>query len=288
MKSKKVLLSGFPASGKTTFIAALWYYVSAYKNNGALTLNSLAEGDEEYLNRIRNYWITYQKVPRTAHGQPKGERVIMNLKKVGSQDYALMDIPDFSGEMFQSHFELREWSEEYNQVINEIDGLILFINPFDENNRPHLITTANEIASMFGGSIDINEAKGSEWEIRNTPTQVKLVESLQFVSFQKEQEFPIKIAIVISAWDQVKKNHGQDKSPEKWLGEHLPLLHQYIRCNSELFTSRYFGVSAQGGDYDDEVTMDELVNKDPLKRILVVEQNNISNDIGLPIQWVTE
>ena len=69
----------------------------------------------------------------------------------------------------------------------------------------------------------------------------------------------------------------------------MPLFYQYLISNGTFFSSKCFGISGQGFDYDDESQLDEFVNKeDPVCRILVVDGENSSNDIAQPLLWATE
>jgi DNA polymerase III delta prime subunit len=290
MSEKKILLAGLPSTGKTTFIAALWYYVNCSNTDKSLTLNSLAKGEQEYLNKIRQAWLSYEQVQRNIIANFKGEEVIMNLKKTENGENIVLNIPDFSGEAFKAHFDSREWTKEYDAIINDLTGLVLFINPSDEKNRSVLISKVNETARLLGDKIpETNEGVIlKNWDPEHTSNQVKLVESLQFIQFHKLQNRTLKVSVVISLWDEVIKNHGNNSfTPEKWLEKHMPLLYQFIICNKFNFLAEYFGISAQGLDYVDDEKVEEFTNSDPIKRILVKQNDIISNDIARPITWIT-
>ena len=59
------VIIGLPASGKTTFLAALWHVIEADETECRLKLNRY-EGDLKYLNAIAQAWRTFNKVPRTS------------------------------------------------------------------------------------------------------------------------------------------------------------------------------------------------------------------------------
>lgn len=285
MASKKILFAGLPSSGKTTFIAALWYFLTKSPENCSLSLES-SIGENEYLNDICETWLSFKPVSRT---NPKSETtVLMNIKNNSNGEKAILEIPDFSGEVFRDHFDTREWSKEHDELLNEVDGILLFINPSEERNRPQFITLENEILRYFGEEPEVKPTQQEEFNLNFVPHQVKLVEILQFMEFYKPKKKPMKVSIVISAWDLVMENYeSKSSSPVKWTATHLPLLFQYIVSNENIFNVQYFGVSAQGGDYDSE-EIEELMKKKPEERIHVREEDSISTDITKPILWTIQ
>jgi len=77
----------------------------------------------------------------------------------------------------------------------------------------------------------------------------------------------------------------------------LPLLAQYLRRNSNSWTAQVYGLSAQGGDYDDydateadsarKPQAEELRRLDrPSTRIRVVEDGRETHDLTEPLAWL--
>jgi hypothetical protein len=83
-----------------------------------------------------------------------------------------------------------------------------------------------------------------EWSYDFAPTQIKLVELLQFVLSIRKTATPVPIAVVVSAWDLIKG----PTLPISWIESHLPLLSQFLTSNADAIPSRVYGVSALGGD----------------------------------------
>lgn len=282
MNNPKILFAGLPSSGKTTFVAALWYFISKSKD-GSLSSTTLI-GENSYVNEICGSWLAYEEVPRTKTNSRT--IVAMNVTSKADGRSATIQIPDFAGEQFQQHFDNREWDVEYGKMLNEIDGLVLFVNPNEENNRPQFIGLANEIMKLFGQEPQKDAQVTEEWKFDFVPHQVKLVEELQFIEYYGLKEKPLKISVVVSAWDAVESTMGRGSfSPLSWLAANLPLLYQYLVCNTDKYETRFFGVSAQGGNYDSS-DLTELMNKRPEERILVLDENGFSNDIGKPLIWL--
>jgi hypothetical protein len=93
-----------------------------------------------------------------------------------------------------------------------------------------------------------------------------------------------KLALMISAWDVVEQT---DKTPEEWLKEELPFLWQFLTSNSQSFHVQVFGISAQGGDLNDEART-SLLEKVPSERIKVKVGGYLSSDLSQPLLWLSE
>ena len=288
MSEKKVLLAGLPSSGKTTFVAALWYYVLNADSN--LTIDSVKGSEDEYLNEISLLWAKYQPVPRTLLNQTnfQGDSIKMNLLNKETDQKLVLNIPDFSGETYRIQFEDRSWDKRYFELVKEISGIILFIDPNDKKSKCELIFHENNYLRMWGDEVPTDQiAPLKTWDYSDVPSQVKLVDALQFLVFHKPQIKDIKVSVVISAWDKIQKIYSPDYSPVTWTEKHMPLLYQYLITNEETFKSRFYGISAQGGDYGDIEDKLRLQAFDPLERIIVKEDADLSKDIIRPILWAT-
>lgn len=278
MKDKGILFSGLPESGKTTFLAALWYYVFN-TDDGEFVCDSLEDSELEYLNLISRNWASCNSVIRT--NQSKMEHVNVKLVDKVSGSSMVLNIPDISGETFKTHFVDREWDEEFDNLLENIQGILLFIDPRDVKNKPRLIYHESQNYRCFGEEM-INNTLEQPWTEDLVPSQVKLVDFLQMIDFNKPNTLR-KISVVISCWDLT----NGDREPEIWCKSELPLLHQYLTSNGDLFKVRYFGVSSQGGDYEDLAIKDSLLSRDALDRIKIVQGSEISNNILSPILWIT-
>lgn len=299
MSDTRILISGLPSTGKTTYIAALWNYINSDAEEKSLTLDTLAGSEHEYLNSIANDWLAY-KDPSRSLQNTNFERVIMPLKKNATGESITIEIPDIAGEKFRDHFDLREWPLEFDKLLDNLSGIVVFVSPLHKNNLPKFIADVKELEELLGDD-NITESKKEDtkkaeaielppkptltnWDVKFVPNQVKMVEGLQLLQFHKVQNKPLKVSLVISAWDKVS---GADTIlPKDWLEKNLPLLYQYLICNSDKYLVKFFGISAQGGDYETE--LDSLMNKNPYDRIIVKEDGEQIKDIAKPIIWMTE
>ena len=192
-----------------------------------------------------------------------------------------------SGETYLSQFEHRKLSIDYAEEIQDGNSIMLFINP-DLVKKPLLISQA---LPMVEGLPDMNNNNSSEdlvkWTARGCQTQVILVDLLQIIANRLKK--PCKIGVVISAWDVIKNMPDENFSsmaPQDWLKENLPLFHQYLSANKGLFDYKVFGVSAQGGKYNDEDNLELQKLAKQSERIIVQTDELVSHDITIPIDWL--
>ncbi len=281
--SSKKLVIGLPETGKTTFLAALWHVVYEEDVPGSLRLKELPDLNE-HLNKIAQKWINCQPLERTAIGSEK--MVSMKLLETESDIEAQVFFPDMSGESFLNHLKDRQWEKEYDDLVREANGILLFINPekliepIRIDQKEPLIQEISNSQEEESGSTGSSDAL--PWDIEKVPTQVQLVELLQFY-MNKPYSYRIpRIAVIISAWDLVQKHRG---SPDLWLRKRLPLLSQYLRANKETFSYKVYGVSAQGGDLKkDGERLHKIVK--PTERIMVVGDKCNPHDITAPVKWL--
>src|SRR5579863_882351 len=122
MKNNRFLLVGLPNTGKTSFLAALWYMVSQSSVDCGLTLHKL-EGDIQYLNQIRDAWLQYKPVPRN---KADSEKIVsMSLRNRETSEVARLSFPDLSGEAFRSQWTHRQLATAYDKSLREATGGML-------------------------------------------------------------------------------------------------------------------------------------------------------------------
>ena len=276
MKNKQLSIMGLPSAGKTTFLAALWYFINNGKN--VSLKNDKYINDQAYLADISNKWADVNALDRT---QRSSEKLKLSLQlKTSTGSMVTIDFPDLSGESFQNQWGDREISKEHAEIQKQATGAILFIHPGKIIEDDLLSSLDQSLLSDQTGTVDnVNDI--NKWDYKNAPTQVQLVELLQFLSYLRDLR-PLHLVLIISAWDLIQNS---EKKPNEWIRERLPLLWQYVESNKELFNVTCYGISAQGGNLD---AVDALLDiEDPCDRVLVVDQEgNHSNDITLPINWI--
>jgi hypothetical protein len=282
--TNRVLLIGLPATGKTSFLAALWYLVQHRQILTRLRLKEF-DGDNGYLNQIANAWAEYKLVPRTLTDSEKV--VSMILKHVQTEKSVTVIFPDLSGESFSLQWTTRQCTQSYNEFLKVANGAILFLSPLNYR-KPIRIDMANPLVEIIVRGKEMQEPVQDTslppmpWSPERVPTQVEVVELLQFISSSDDFNPPFRLAVVISAWDQLV---NLKRSPSDWLSIEFPLVDQFLASNKDKFEIAVFGVSAQGADYSQIV---QLVEMKPSDRIQVTGRNvENPHDLTEPLLWLT-
>jgi hypothetical protein len=267
----------------------MWHLVTTGAAQTALRFESLRNGDAAHLNALATRWRNGLKQARTEIGS--SQLVSMNLKNT-SGDVVRLTLPDLSGESYRDMFEVRECDPAVAGFLGGSQGMLLLVHA-DNIRQPLMVTQAVAQTEALGSTIP--DRQEIAWEPRLAPTQVQLVELLQLLR-QPPLNVPFRrLAIVLSAWDKVE---DEGRKPEQFLGERLPLLKQYLDSDADEWERKVYGVSAQGGEYeqeDDRFTGPKLDKLNELKaldepsmRIKVVSDSATSSDLTEPISWLME
>ncbi|PXV58835.1 hypothetical protein CLV62_14315 [Dysgonomonas alginatilytica] len=287
------LLLGLPQSGKTSFLGALWYSIESQETANSLSLEALPD-DREYLTELSDLWCQCKNFQRTTLGVDFPISFTVTNFKTGNKH--VIDIPDMSGEFYKTTlFEERQIPIEFIKDLKDVNGVLLFINA-DTFIRPTSIKEVNGHLKPEVGSIDnvseINSGSPKESKItfeisKHVPDVIYIVDLLQIIqNFAND----FKLAIIISAWDVVLDSFDTEEvpiSPLEWAKQELPLLVQAVESNFKEY--RIYGISAQGGSYKEAEVKDKLLsNINQTERIRVHFNDEISNDITLPIRWIIE
>lgn len=282
LQTPKIVLLGLPSTGKTSFLAALRHYIEVDTPNKKLTQYDYAENDE-YLTKIYFDWLGCALPTRTSANARTYRNIKLFLQHIDTEEKLILDVPDIAGETFNQQWESRSWTKLYMSEIEQADGLILFIHSQDV--RPPVFL--HDIYALTEGEEDEKDYIGKlePWSLGKAPTQVILVELLQF-HLEHFRRKPMPVAIVVSAWETLLKG-GTGITPEHWLTKNLPLLSQFLIANQEKLQTNIYGVSAQGGDFANPEERTKLQHlDDAAERIKVQVGTEHNNDISAPIQWL--
>lgn len=273
------LILGYPNSGKTTFLAALWHVLDSGKPV-SLVLDKL-DGDVGYLNRIKSTWLKCSQAPRTL--MTSEEMVELWVRNTQTQQSTILRLPDFSGEKFQKLVAERECDEELVQSFDEASGVLFFINA----------DRANDVMSILDHRFDEEEKETSEdvgtqvieqFDIRKVPEQTRIVDVLQLIQRYPFQNRKRRLVIAVSAWDVVDRDQV---TPQGWVEKELPMLWQYLENSKKYYEVDYCGISAQGGDFLSQ-DREQLLQQDPAERVVCVWKNVKGSDLTLPLKWLSE
>jgi len=280
-----VLLMGLPATGKTSFLAALWYLVQHQQVKSRFRIERF-EGDSTYLNQITKAWAEYELVPRTPV-RDSVPTVSMVLRDTKSGQTLTLTFPDLSGESFALQWLARQCTHDYDSFLRKASGAILFVTPLNYQ-RPIRIDMVNSLAEQIinGEPKPVPPQDPTlpikPWDPISAPTQVQLVEILQFISSRDYFKPVFRLVVVVSAWDQLV---NEKESPSEWIAKTFPLLNQFLESNKGTFETAVYGVSAQGADYSEAAKLAEMV---PSERINVTGVGiDNPHDLTEPLLWLT-
>ncbi len=273
MTSHRHIILGYPESGKTTYLAALWHVIDAGLAGTSLMLEKIS-GDAEYLNKIDEAWLRCEEVPRTYISNE--EHVALHVRDTKTQSTMVLTLPDFSGETFQEIFADRQCADEFVENANETGGILFFVNA----------DRADDMMSVLDHVFDDDEDAGPEeladFDPRKTPEQTRIVELLQLLQVRPFDRRYRRLVIAVSAWDVVQDD---GVSPAEWIARAMPLLDQFLHNNTEIYDVRFCGISAQGGMLNDD-SRASLLEKKPAERVICHWQGKSGPDITQPLRWL--
>jgi GTPase SAR1 family protein len=290
---RSIVICGLPASGKTTFLAALWHVVFQRADpNAKLKFDSLKDGDHAHLNAITRRW---QQAKEQIHTETaSGKLVSMNLKD-GDGLKVRMTFPDLSGESYQQMWEARECDPQLAQLLGSGEGVLMFVHA-NRVKCPIGVAEAAAYAEALGGKKP-EPTVSEKWHPKDAPTAVQVVEMLQMLRCSALLSPAKRLAVMLSAWDKVE-DEGLD--PEAFLTRELPLLDQYLRQGEGGWEFRIYGLSAQGGDYEPQLREGEEINPDLQTKVAAIRSieeastrirllsPSLTTHLTGPIAWLTE
>ena len=265
MQSTKFFMVGMPGSGKTTYLAMLSNMLVDGSNDTKLSkkVEDMPEG-YEYFNEFGKQLLECKELGRT-------RRLVYNNLRIPLWDALeneyLLDVPDISGEVFRDLVKDRRITQEIVDRIQESDCLLFFINyknmswekriPIQKENTGEKNICVNKKEASDSNLTDIREANQSE--------VVELLQTLLDLKLNRPY-----IRFVLSAWDKVENEKCKDILPSKFVEEMFPLLYQFVETNSKYFKAEYWGVSAQGGDFQNPKDV-ERIEEEEYNAIKVIE-----------------
>lgn len=282
-----VVLVGGPDAGKTNYLGRLWMALDA--ETGVISKDGLPP-HVEYLRGLVTSLNSGEFAARSAPGT--FESTSIPVKWSQGQSSGHLVVPDCAGEQWEKIHKQREWDSKWEGAVASMAGCILFFRVDSAHNVQQLDWSNHaEVMNLINEARDASEQNA---EIPRLPTQVVLVDWLQCLSsvYRELQgtEKPLRVSIVLSAWDSAQKE-AREADPDAYLSNELPLLHDFLSGNPGLFRSKTFGVSITGGplSHDDTPFMKKYFKDDPNKHGYVVltvgGKVEKSGDLTLPVAW---
>ncbi|WFU23631.1 hypothetical protein QA649_37410 [Bradyrhizobium sp. CB1717] len=277
----RYMVFGFQHTGKTTFAAALWHQVDSEEIPNALTKGKHA-GQFAYLGEIAEAWAEGYEVERTRSKQV--EKIRINLVHARSGADVALEFDDLSGETFEKAFSQRFCPEPFVELVKGARGMLLFVSADRRND--------DSVTILDAFDADEEEAQAPDpnlWEPEKTPLQVQLVDLLQCLRREPFSTAPMRVAVVVSAWDLAPEG---ETDAARWLKDRYPLLSQYLENSDGVTDVRVYGVSAQGGRLSKKSAgpgpdRDRLLATLPAsERVIVVGPGATKHDITRPLLWL--
>jgi hypothetical protein len=279
-----ILLVGLTGTGKTNFLVGLDVVLDYQVDPNGLVHSDHAD-DRAYLEPLRGQWLRGEELEHTSRLAPPPPHQLL-VRHPASGTHATFHIPDLAGESFDAQFITRSLPHEFGIRLQEATGIILFLHCGHQADHELLEHPLFVDPVPSSGALSIVPPKPDDWKIEQASKQVKLVDLLQFVA--ELRELPLRVAVAVSAWDHID-NHVAEllpKTPSVFLAKQWPLLAQFLKCNSDVFPFRTFGVSARGGGTSPE-EIERLVNIiQPQDRVILVDGDHRSNDLTRPVRWL--
>ncbi|MEI5672147.1 MULTISPECIES: hypothetical protein [unclassified Nocardioides] len=264
------LFVGLPYTGKTTYLA-LAYGTIVNDLNCGVDLDA-HDDDRAYLNRILGALQEFRQADHTTVGETEGMNLSLRFSEHAS---ARVEIPDLSGETWQSVHVDRSWDRQLVDAVHGCTGFVLFTN-VDYHEAGQTVAEHQADAEALGDE-DWDPTQPHSEEIGEGPTQLALVDLLQ--ALRRVHDGVFRLSIVLSAFDAALP---ADIKPTAWVEQNLPLLAQYVAVNADRIESRAFGVSGQGGVYPPPPDLESI----PLLRRAFVRGPEGENESLLaPLLW---
>jgi hypothetical protein len=264
----KIAMAGLPDAGKSTYLVAL--YIAMTEKQSALTLSGYSD-DREYMNDLSSRIYAAKKLGRTRADNKASLSLSVTTP---SGRVGRLQVPDRSGEVWEQLVIDRVWDDALLASIVESIGFCVFINAETFRHDPEL--------RGFALLDDVYPPSDSDYtgtEATVHPEQVKVTDLVQILEGRPEHQ-SVRVSLILSAFDTVS-----DLTPQQWLSENIPLLDQYLRTNSSKLQTQVFGVSAQGGNFDDATDLAAIEDIEPHQRAWAAHADGTRCSIDVPMLW---
>jgi hypothetical protein len=262
-----------PRSGKSTYLGTLWALVQSPLDR-SVTEASFS-GDRAYVQRLADQVARAQEVERTTLETSGQLAVTLDFEANGTADLL---VPDTSGESLRLLFEQRVWYAPLRGICEEATGILLFVHP-ERIRVPQPVAVLGGAAQAANGD-GANATATIPFDPReHASSAAELISVFENVADVGRALWPIRMAVVVSAWDTV----DGDPTPYQWLETRIPGLLATIECNPHIAELGVFGVSAQGGALVDR---DELLAKGEIfDRVYAIERDGKRVSLTEPLRW---
>jgi hypothetical protein len=279
MPASQVALLGLPDAGKTTYLGA-FFIETERPDEPDVMIVRYGKGDREYLNSLADRLAKAESVDRTPQDQPGELR--LPVRFTGSDTERLLVVPDPSGEMLVVALDTRRMDSSLAGQIRHCKGALLFVRADTLKDVLELRRVAGLLTDEPAEQVDDDGLSAAEdWHPALAAPQARLVDAVQQVLALRGDNTPLRLGVVISAWDKT----GDDRQPDRWAREHLGLLMQLLEHDPRV-TFAVFGVAAQGGDFTQNAARERLAAVELADRAIARDGTGQNIRISTPLRWV--
>jgi Double-GTPase 1 len=275
--AQRVLVVGLPETGKSSFIQALDEVLKHPATPHALCSSGLAH-DRSYIQSGKAEFLAGEKLDRTK--RPLDDTSVeLWFEHPPTGRRGRLHLPDKKGEIFRDQWVNRQWDTDYRESLAGIAGAFIFVRADEKARNDERLGILAQEARQSGNATQ-------PWDMKNASSQVQLVDVLQFIAEHSDVPQPLRVAVLISAWDTIgQKGDLRPREPAKFLEREWALLAQYLRANPRSFTEKIFGVSAYGGPPGE---LGPLAKQPPHERSRLTEGTETTRDLTHPLRWLLE
>lgn len=267
----RVALIGMPQTGKSTFLGALWALVQSPLEPAVR--EARFAGDRSYIQRLAEQVARGQEIDRTGVDTNEAMAVELEFEALGMADVL---IPDTSGESLRVLVESRIWHPRLRDACADATAMALFVHPA----RLHVPQPISLLDVAGAADPDGDDESPAPFDVHDhVVTAAELIDVFENVTELCRQRWPIRIALIVSAWDRV----DGDPTPYEWLKIRLPGVLATLESSPEIVHFEVFGVSAQGGSLD---ARDALLNRGEIcDRVYARDRAGQPVSLIAPVRW---
>lgn len=269
---KKCLVVGLPNAGKSTYIGAFWAIEKDGDTGHTLTFEKYPS-DIKYVNTLKDNWLEQKVVDRTVQ---LSQDLVFDLVRLSDGEKISVNIPDFKGEAFNQIL-LSKTPDKLKEWIKNSDAILMFVENCEE-----------EIYSEeFGDGNSNGETPSTPFGISEIEPWIKAVQILKYL---KNEKGDLPLSICVSAWDKTINDLGEEESVDTWLMNNHLFFYSFVK--NHFSAVKFFGISAQGLDYNDkgaeftDMKVRELTEQK--KRAYISSGTDKDYDITKPLAWLLE
>jgi Double-GTPase 1 len=266
----RLALIGMPETGKSTFLGAFWGVVQSPLES-AVREASFA-GDRSYIQRLAETVARGQEIDRTGVDTNEAMAVELEFDGLGTADVL---IPDTSGESLRVLVESQLWHRRLHDACAQATAVALFVHPAGVR-----VPQRVSLLEVVGAQDDAAEGEAVPFDVHaHAGTAAELIDVFENVTEVCRERWPIRVAVIVSAWDRV----DGVMTPYEWLAARLPGLLSTLESSPELADIEVFGVSAQGGSLDER---DDLLAKGEIwDRVYARDRSGLPVSLIAPVRW---